>query len=91
MIPLRSLVRTADGRYTHREVGSMSGSARWLDLGHAAIDAQFDAGHEAAVIGGQKHCSGCDLFGALTGADGLDRCSARTVPTGTSPDGATRD
>src|SRR6201998_3956213 len=42
----------------------MSGSARWLDLGHAAIDAQLDAGHEAAVIGGQKQCSGCDLFGA---------------------------
>src|ERR1700739_1430684 len=42
----------------------MSGSARWLDLGHAAIDAQLDAGHEAAVIGRQKQCSGCDLFGA---------------------------
>jgi hypothetical protein len=28
--------------------------ARWLDLCHATIDAQFDAGHEAAVIGGQK-------------------------------------
>src|ERR1700751_2708168 len=41
----------------------MSGSARWLDLGHAAIDAQFDAGHEAAVIGGQKQWRGCDPFG----------------------------
>src|SRR6202008_434369 len=40
------------------------GSARWLDLGHATIDAQFDAGHEAAVVGRQKQCSGCDLFGA---------------------------
>src|ERR1700756_5596311 len=37
---------------------------RWLHLGHATIDAQFDAGHEAAVIGGQKQCSSCDLLGA---------------------------
>src|SRR6201993_2684182 len=42
----------------------MSGSARWLDLGHATIDAQFVAGHEAAVVGGQKQCRGRDLLGA---------------------------
>src|SRR6266403_3875962 len=41
-----------------------TGSARWSDLGHAAIDAQFDAGHEAAVVGGQKQCGGRDFFGA---------------------------
>src|SRR5258705_1326957 len=42
----------------------VEGLARWSDLCHATIDAQFDAGHEAAVIGGQKQCSGCDLLGA---------------------------
>jgi hypothetical protein len=42
----------------------MPGSARWLDLGHATIDAQFDAGNEAAVVGGQKQCGGRDLFRA---------------------------
>src|SRR5258705_8753051 len=41
-----------------------TGSTRWLDLCHAAIDAEFDAGHEAAVIGGQKQCGGRDFFGA---------------------------
>jgi hypothetical protein len=34
---------------------------RSLDLAHAAIDAQFGAGHEAAVIGGQKQRGGGDF------------------------------
>jgi hypothetical protein len=43
--------------------------ARWLDLGHAAVDAQFGTGDEAAVVGGQKHCGGCDLFRAAQPAE----------------------
>src|SRR6478752_748608 len=35
-----------------------------LHLSESAIDAQFGAGHEAAVIGGQKQCRGRDLFRA---------------------------
>ncbi|MCW2653516.1 MAG: hypothetical protein QOE41_454 [Mycobacterium sp.] len=35
-----------------------------LDPGHAAVDAQLGAGHEAAVIGGQKQSSGRNLFRA---------------------------
>src|SRR6201993_2737657 len=57
----------------------MSGSARWLDLGHAAIDAQFDAGHEAAVIGGQKQCGGCDLLWAAQPLEWYRRGELRLV------------
>src|ERR1700722_20326837 len=34
-----------------------------LDLSETAVDAQFGAGHEAAVIGGEKQSRGRDLFG----------------------------
>jgi len=34
-----------------------------LNLGHAAVDEQFDAGDETAIIGGEEHgCLG-DLIG----------------------------
>jgi hypothetical protein len=58
-------LRVSDETFSPHGYSRWRGSARWLDLGHATIDAQFDAGHEAAVIGGQKQCSGSDLFGAV--------------------------
>ena len=35
-----------------------------LDLRHPAVDAEFGAGHEAAVIRRQEQCGGGDLFRA---------------------------
>src|ERR1700751_1811730 len=50
-----------------------------LDLGHAAIDAQLDAGDEAAVIGGQKQCGGGDLLGAAQPVEWYRRGELRLV------------
>jgi hypothetical protein len=49
----------------HHRVTRGGEAPTWLlNLGEAAIDAQFGAGHEAAVIGRQEQGGGRDLFRA---------------------------
>src|SRR5262249_12774665 len=51
----RTIRHIDPGRLARREKDDHVAPNRDLDLGHAAIDEQFDAGDVAAVVGGEEH------------------------------------
>jgi hypothetical protein len=48
---------------SHATNATLFDRAERLDLGHAAVDEEFDAGDVAAVVGGQEHGRPGDLVG----------------------------